>query len=147
MSIIIRTRIFHASSSNNSTYEGSLCRNIRTQTNKNHSNKIMSSRLLIRLATTGKPVLFPRSSPHNYYKNKNNHNSPANNCCFQPPIRRIKVTTPSGGIVEEPKRVPLGLFYVGLTIIAGYFIGATISESMANFLEEFDIFAPADDDD
>ena len=101
----------------------------------------MSTRLLIRLASTGRSVLLPRtSSTSNSFKSNNN------NCCFQPP-RRTEVTTPSGGIVREPERVSFGLFYVGLTIVVGLIIGATISKNMANFLEENEIFAPADDDD
>ncbi|KAI4495462.1 hypothetical protein M0802_008676 [Mischocyttarus mexicanus] len=60
---------------------------------------------------------------------------------------RSKITTPSGAILPEPKRNPLGYFQVLFGIVFGLVIGATISKNVANFLEENDLFVPSDDDD
>lgn len=46
-----------------------------------------------------------------------------------------------------PKVLPFGLFGVLCSVIPGLFIGAAISKSVANFLEENDLFVPSDDDD
>jgi len=60
---------------------------------------------------------------------------------------RSKVRTPSGGIVEEPPRVPFGFVGIICTVMSGLLIGAAISKGIANFLEENDLFVPSDDDD
>jgi hypothetical protein len=60
---------------------------------------------------------------------------------------RSVVTTSSGGIVSEPEKQSGGLLYVTLTVTAGLIIGAAFSKNMASFLEENELFVPADDDD
>ncbi|CAM1303538.1 Uncharacterised protein g3534 [Pycnogonum litorale] len=57
------------------------------------------------------------------------------------------VTTENGALLEEPKKISLGLSKVALTVIPGLYLGATISKEGAAFLEENDIFVPDDDDD
>ena len=88
----------------------------------------MSSRPIIKLAKTG--LNLPNNVPKS-------------------PVvkRRTITTTASGGVLEEPKKVPLGILNVGLTVLTGLVIGAAISKNMASFLEENELFVPADDDD
>lgn len=62
-------------------------------------------------------------------------------------LRRNVVTKPSGAIFPEPTKVPFGLLGIFGAVIPGLLIGATISKNIANFLEENDLFVPADDDD
>ncbi|XP_025837324.1 essential MCU regulator, mitochondrial [Agrilus planipennis] len=62
-------------------------------------------------------------------------------------ISRTKVTTRSGGILPEPHRTSFGIIGIILTVIPGLLIGAQISKTIANFLEENDLFVPSDDDD
>ena len=72
---------------------------------------------------------------------------------FTPPVQRrfmsdSGVTRPSGAYLEEPKReTRLGLLKVFLTVITGLSIGAWVSQKMAAFLEENELFVPDDDDD
>ena len=75
---------------------------------------------------------------------------------FTPPVQRRfmstnthgNVTRPSGAYLEEPKReTRLGLLKVFLTVITGLSIGAWVSQKMAAFLEENELFVPDDDDD
>lgn len=40
-----------------------------------------------------------------------------------------------------------GIFGILCSVVPGLFIGAAISKSVANFLEENDLFVPSDDDD
>lgn len=61
--------------------------------------------------------------------------------------KRCVTTSSSGAYVEEPVSTPLGLLKVILTVLPGLYIGASISKTCAAFLEENDIFVPADDDD
>lgn len=53
----------------------------------------------------------------------------------------------SGAIKPKPEEMPFGLFAIFCAVIPGLFVGATISKNVANFLEENDLFVPADDDD
>ncbi|KAH8319969.1 hypothetical protein KR074_010460 [Drosophila pseudoananassae] len=53
----------------------------------------------------------------------------------------------SGAIKPKPDEMPFGLFAIFCAVIPGLFVGATISKNVANFLEENDLFVPADDDD
>ncbi|XP_055855197.1 essential MCU regulator, mitochondrial [Episyrphus balteatus] len=53
----------------------------------------------------------------------------------------------SGALKPRPETMPLGLVGVMCAVIPGLFIGAAISKSVANFLEENELFVPADDDD
>lgn len=46
-----------------------------------------------------------------------------------------------------PKVLPFGIVGLFASVIPGLFIGAAISKSVANFLEENDLFVPDDDDD
>ena len=75
---------------------------------------------------------------------------------FTPPVQRRfmstnttgNVTRPSGAYLEEPRReTRLGLLKVFLTVITGLSIGAWVSQKMAAFLEENELFVPDDDDD
>lgn len=60
---------------------------------------------------------------------------------------RNAVTTETGAVLPNPKKVPFGLLRVLLTVLPGLYLGATISKEAAAFLEENDIFVPEDDDD
>ncbi|KAH8402047.1 hypothetical protein KR009_009491 [Drosophila setifemur] len=53
----------------------------------------------------------------------------------------------SGAVKPKPEEMPFGLFAIFCAVIPGLFVGATISKNVANFLEENDLFVPADDDD
>lgn len=53
----------------------------------------------------------------------------------------------SGALKPKPGEMPFGLFAILCAVIPGLFVGATISKNVANFLEENDLFVPADDDD
>lgn len=66
---------------------------------------------------------------------------------FRVNLTRNVVTKPSGAVLPEPTKVPFGLLGVFGAVIPGLLIGATISKNIANFLEENDLFVPADDDD
>ena len=58
------------------------------------------------------------------------------------------VTRQSGAYLDEPKRqTRFGLLKVFLTVITGLSIGAWVSQKMAAFLEENELFVPEDDDD
>lgn len=62
--------------------------------------------------------------------------------------RRFMVTRQSGAYLDEPKRqTRFGLLKVFLTVITGLSIGAWVSQKMAAFLEENELFVPEDDDD
>lgn len=60
---------------------------------------------------------------------------------------RNTISTPSGGILPEPKKTPFGLLGIVCAVVPGLLIGAAISKNIANFLEENDLFVPSDDDD
>lgn len=62
-------------------------------------------------------------------------------------FRRTVVTAPTGTILPKPERESFGLFKVCITVIPGILIGAMISKSTANFLEENELFVPSDDED
>ena len=54
----------------------------------------------------------------------------------------------AGAYLDEPKRdTRFGLLKVFLTVITGLSIGAWVSQKMAAFLEENELFVPEDDDD
>lgn len=46
-----------------------------------------------------------------------------------------------------PHVTSFGMFGILCSVLPGLFIGAAISKSVANFLEENDLFVPSDDDD
>lgn len=60
---------------------------------------------------------------------------------------RYKTHYRNGAVLPMPKVTSFGLFGVILSVVPGLFIGAAISKSVANFLEENDLFVPSDDDD
>jgi hypothetical protein len=61
---------------------------------------------------------------------------------------RTATTRASGAIATEPSRpVRFGLVKVTVTVAAGLGAGAVISQKMAAFLEENELFVPDDDDD
>lgn len=60
---------------------------------------------------------------------------------------RFKTHYRNGAVLPMPKMTNFGLFGVLLSVVPGLFIGAAISKSVANFLEENDLFVPSDDDD
>jgi len=62
-------------------------------------------------------------------------------------VTRTAVTKPTGAFLEEPERQQYGLMGIAGTVFLGLFIGATISQNMASFLEENELFVPSDDDD
>ena len=60
----------------------------------------------------------------------------------------FSVTTETGAVLDEPrKEVRFGLLKVFATVCAGLSIGAWVSQKMAAFLEENELFVPEDDDD
>ncbi|XP_030554287.1 essential MCU regulator, mitochondrial [Drosophila novamexicana] len=61
--------------------------------------------------------------------------------------RMSGVTFRSGAFKPKPSEMPFGLLAIFCAVIPGLFVGATISKNVANFLEENDLFVPADDDD
>ena len=60
---------------------------------------------------------------------------------------RTAVTLPTGAVRAEPRRSRLAVLGALLTVIPGLLLGASISKNFASFLEENDLFVPADDDD
>jgi len=63
-----------------------------------------------------------------------------------PPARGL-ISNSSGAMLPEPVRDPMGLLGFAGTVLVGLTLGATISKHIASFLEENDLFVPADDDD
>lgn len=61
--------------------------------------------------------------------------------------RRFKTHFRSGAIRAMPDVLQFGYVSVLCSVLPGLFIGAAISKSVANFLEENDLFVPSDDDD
>lgn len=57
------------------------------------------------------------------------------------------VTTRTGALLPEPQKTPLGVAGIMAAVVPGLLLGAVISKSIANFLEENDLFVPSDDDD
>lgn len=62
-------------------------------------------------------------------------------------FNRNVTTTHSGALLPEPKKTQFGLIGIVCTVVPGLLIGAAISKTIANFLEENDLFVPSDDDD
>ncbi|KAF4517144.1 hypothetical protein B566_EDAN006443 [Ephemera danica] len=62
-------------------------------------------------------------------------------------LSRNAVTNQSGSFLPEPERQSYGLLGVTVTVMVGLMIGANISQSIASFLEENELFVPSDDDD
>lgn len=62
-------------------------------------------------------------------------------------IVRYKTFYRTGAIKPMPKVLPFGFFGLIGSVVPGLFIGAAISKSVANFLEENELFVPSDDDD
>lgn len=60
---------------------------------------------------------------------------------------RYKTHYRNGAFMPQPKVSNFGLFGIICSVVPGLFIGAAISKSVANFLEENDLFVPSDDDD
>lgn len=60
---------------------------------------------------------------------------------------RNATTTTSGALLPQPEKAPFGVFSIVSAVIPGLLIGAAISKTIANFLEENDLFVPSDDDD
>ncbi|XP_055373075.1 essential MCU regulator, mitochondrial [Condylostylus longicornis] len=61
--------------------------------------------------------------------------------------KRLKTHFRSGALKPKPDRMPFGIVSVVCAVVPGLFIGAAISKSVANFLEENDLFVPSEDDD
>ncbi|XP_004534641.1 essential MCU regulator, mitochondrial [Ceratitis capitata] len=53
----------------------------------------------------------------------------------------------SGALKPKPHQTPFGMVFVFCAVLPGLFLGAAISKSVANFLEENDLFVPSEDDD
>ncbi|GJQ84040.1 hypothetical protein Trydic_g10504 [Trypoxylus dichotomus] len=62
-------------------------------------------------------------------------------------IQTVRNKSGGSGILPEPPITRFGLFGIVCTVTVGLLIGAAISKTMANFLEENDLFVPSDDDD
>ncbi len=60
---------------------------------------------------------------------------------------RYKTFYRTGAIRPMPKVLPFGFLGLVGSVVPGLFIGAAISKSVANFLEENELFVPSDDDD
>lgn len=74
-------------------------------------------------------------------------NHPSANITPKMELVRYKTHYRNGAVLPMPKVTSFGLFGVILSVVPGLFIGAAISKSVANFLEENDLFVPSDDDD
>lgn len=86
----------------------------------------MSAKTLAKLFSSGKTLLRPDGKTTN--------------------VRNV-IAKPSGALLPEPKILPFGIVRIFTTVIPGLLIGAAISKTIANFLEENDLFVPSDDDD
>lgn len=63
------------------------------------------------------------------------------------PVRTV-TSGENGAILEEPKQdVRFGIVKIFMTVFAGLSVGAWVSQKMAAFLEENELFVPEDDDD
>lgn len=60
---------------------------------------------------------------------------------------RHKTHYRTGAFKPMPAVSSFGLIGIICSVLPGLFIGAAISKSVANFLEENDLFVPSDDDD
>lgn len=60
---------------------------------------------------------------------------------------RYKTHYRTGAFKPMPAVSSFGIFGIVCSVVPGVFIGAAISKSVANFLEENDLFVPSDDDD
>lgn len=60
---------------------------------------------------------------------------------------RYKTKYRTGAFKPMPAVNTFGVFGILCSVIPGLFIGAAISKSVANFLEENDLFVPSEDDD
>lgn len=60
---------------------------------------------------------------------------------------RYKTQYRNGAFLPMPKMSSFGIIGIICSVVPGLFIGAAISKSVANFLEENDLFVPSDDDD
>lgn len=60
---------------------------------------------------------------------------------------RYKTHYRTGAFKPMPHVTSFGMFGILCSVLPGLFIGAAISKSVANFLEENDLFVPSDDDD
>lgn len=67
-------------------------------------------------------------------------------CIRQTQIRN-KTRYRTGAFKPAPAVNSFGIFGILCSVVPGLFIGAAISKSVANFLEENDLFVPSDDDD
>lgn len=61
--------------------------------------------------------------------------------------QRTRTHYRDGTLRPMPHVIPFGLAGILCSVVPGLFIGAAISKSVANFLEENDLFVPSDDDD
>jgi len=60
----------------------------------------------------------------------------------------LDIDSSTGLVRPEPERTThVGLIKMALISALGLYLGATISQKMAAFLEENDLFVPDDDDD
>lgn len=60
---------------------------------------------------------------------------------------RYKTYHRTGAFKPMPSVSNFGIIGIVCSVVPGLFIGAAISKSVANFLEENDLFVPSDDDD
>lgn len=60
---------------------------------------------------------------------------------------RHKTYYRTGAFKPMPPISSFGIIGIVCSVVPGLFIGAAISKSVANFLEENDLFVPSDDDD
>jgi len=60
---------------------------------------------------------------------------------------RTVVYSETGAVLDRPEQVRFGLLKVLLVVVPFVYLGATMSKSGAAFLEENDIFVPAEEDD
>lgn len=60
---------------------------------------------------------------------------------------RYKTYHRTGAFKPMPSVSNFGIIGILCSVVPGLFIGAAISKSVANFLEENDLFVPSDDDD
>jgi len=117
-------------------------------------SRSQASLLLKRWRTSSPHCRIP---PHPPPPTPVHHGAVTASVTFTPPVQRRFMSDhssatgmrPSGAYLDDPAKrdTRFGLLKVFLTVITGLSIGAWVSQKMAAFLEENELFVPEDDDD
>ena len=73
--------------------------------------------------------------------------SPGNTQILSVPRRGLELYTQTGGVQAKPEQVEFGLLKLGAVVSGFVGLGATLSYQGAEFLDEYELFSPDDDDD